>query len=355
MKVGEINLEQMLEFQPEQGKVMLGVERMLLFRQQAMGVLRRLMFEQLGTELARSLLSQFGYQCGQGDYEALSRMWQWETDMDALASGPVLHTWEGIVHAEPTHVDYDRERGRFDMAGEWTHSYEAEIHLEHLGRAEAPVCHSLTGYATGWASRFFGEPVICIETACVAKGDAKCRFELREADRWGPEADPWRRALSSTESSMVRTLEDQLRTIREQRRELEELNERQRLAIAELSTPIMEVWDEVLVLPIIGVVDSARSLTIMTRLLSAIAEGQARCVILDVTGVDVVDTQVSSSLVQVVRAAGLLGAHCVVTGINPSVAQSLVAIDAGLEDVVTLRDLKQGLRACLRFLAEESG
>lgn len=61
--------------------------------------------------------------------------YEWDTDMDKLSSGPVLHTWEGIVRAKPTHIDYDRDSGRFDV----------------------PVCHSLAGYASGWASAFFGK------------------------------------------------------------------------------------------------------------------------------------------------------------------------------------------------------
>lgn len=328
----------MLEFLPQHGKVMLGPDRMIIMRQQAMSVLRGLLYEQLGDSLARAVLSQFGHQCGTGDYETLLRTYEWEDDLDTLTSGPVLHGWEGIVHAVPAQIDVSRERGHFYMRGEWHNSYEAEIHLARFGPSTESVCHSLTGYASGWSSAYFGKPCLCIEPTCVGKGDDVCRFEIRETIRWGAEAEPWKQALHSTGTSLVR--------------ELEELARRQRQAITELSTPIMEVWDDVLVVPIIGMVDTERSIDIMERVLASIAMQGARCLIIDITGVDTVDTRTADYLIKIVEAAKLLGAFCVVTGIGPGVAQTLVALGVDLSQVATLRNLKQGLRACLRHLAE---
>ncbi len=344
----------MLKFQPEHGTVMFGSDRMLIFRQAAMSTLRGLLYRQLGPELSRAILSQFGYQCGAGDFANLMQNYTWESDLDKLTSGPVLHTWEGIVHVTPTLIDYDRESGRFDFKGVWRNSYEAEIHLQQIGVSDTPVCHSLTGYASGYGTAFFGRPVLAVETACVAMGHDTCTFEMRDIDRWCPEANPWREALKSNELSLVRELETQLELIRAQQQELEDLTSRQRAAISQLSTPVMEVWKSVLVLPIIGIVDSARSQEITNTLLEAIARGQARCAIIDVTGVDVVDTGVANHLQQVVKAARLLGAYCVITGVSPGVAQTLVEIGADLSTVLTLRDLKQGLQACIRHLNGEA-
>ena len=354
MKTDDIDLSKLLEYRPLEGKVMLGAERMLIFRQQALSVLRGLMVRQLGDELSRALLSQFGYHCGRGDYQALMENFEWDTDMDTLASGPVLHTWEGIVHAAPDLIDYDRETGHFHMSGTWTNSYEAEIHLETLGPSETPVCHSLTGYASGWASAFFGAEVLCIEPMCVAKGDPHCRFELRNIDAWKGEGDWWREALQTTSKSLVRELESKLEIIGEQQRVLEDLNSRQQHAISELSTPILEIWDDILVLPIVGIVDSARSMEIMDKLLRAIANSQARAVILDITGVEALDDQTANELLRVVQAAGLLGAHCVVTGVSPAVARLMVQTGVDLSSVQTLKNLKQGLRACMRLLEGDS-
>jgi len=134
-------------------------------------------------------------------------------------------------------------------------------------------------------------------------------------------------------------LRDKLRTIEEQAR-----------AIRELSTPIMEIWTDILLLPIVGVVDTRRSMEIMNNLLEAIVASQSRCVIVDVTGVDVVDTKTADYLLKVVRAAGLLGTRCVLTGLSPAVAQTLVEIGADMTEVETLRSIKDGLKRCLKHL-----
>lgn len=121
-------------------------------------------------------------------------------------------------------------------------------------------------------------------------------------------------------------------------------------AIRELSTPVMEVWDDILVLPIVGTVDTRRSLDIMNALLEHLVAGHARCVIIDITGVEVVDTKTADYLLKVTRAARLLGTRCVLTGIRPAVAQTLVEIGADITEVATLRNLKEGLKDCLAFL-----
>jgi len=130
--------------------------------------------------------------------------------------------------------------------------------------------------------------------------------------------------------------------------------EQQQIAIRELSTPIMEVWDDVLVLPIVGVLDTKRSMDIMNSLLSAIVSMQAKCIILDITGVEIVDTKTADYLMKVAQAARLLGVHCVLTGINPAVAQTLVEIGADLSMVKTLRNLKAGLMECINTLRQNN-
>lgn len=137
-------------------------------------------------------------------------------------------------------------------------------------------------------------------------------------------------------------LEEKLRTI-----------EQQQLAIADLSTPIIEIWDDVLTLPIVGVVDSRRSIEMTERLLASIVAQRARCVIIDVTGVDIVDTMTADHFVRMIRSAELLGVHCVVCGISPHVAQTLTRIEVDLGGVETLRSLKDALTSCLRRMRDE--
>ncbi len=127
--------------------------------------------------------------------------------------------------------------------------------------------------------------------------------------------------------------------------------ERQRMAIADLSAPIMDVWDGVIALPVIGLVDTQRSVELTERLLERISTSNARSVIVDVTGVDVVDTATANHLLQMIRAASLLGAFCVVSGISPQVAQTLVQLDVDLTMIRTVRNLKEALKECLKHLA----
>ena len=126
--------------------------------------------------------------------------------------------------------------------------------------------------------------------------------------------------------------------------------ERQQMAIQDLSTPIIEIWDSILTLPVIGVVDSQRSMEMTERLLQQIVETRSRCVIIDITGVDVVDTMTADHFIKMMKAARLLGCYCVVTGVSPEIAQTLVRIGISLAGVKTLRSLKDGLKECFLFL-----
>ena len=134
-------------------------------------------------------------------------------------------------------------------------------------------------------------------------------------------------------------LEDKLGTI-----------ERQRLAIQDLSTPVIELWDDIVTLPVVGIVDTQRSVEMTEKLLRRIVESRARCVIIDITGVDVVDTMTANHFIKMVNSARLLGAYCVVTGISPNIAQTMTQIGVDLQSIPTLRSLKEGLKDCFEYL-----
>ena len=125
------------------------------------------------------------------------------------------------------------------------------------------------------------------------------------------------------------------------------------LTVQELSTPILELWDDVLALPVIGIVDSRRSADMMERLLEEITHKQCRFVIIDITGVEVVDSATADHFIKLVRAVELLGARCILTGARGAVAQTLVSLGLDLGPLVTLRNLKHGLMECLRRMAAE--
>jgi rsbT co-antagonist protein RsbR len=126
-----------------------------------------------------------------------------------------------------------------------------------------------------------------------------------------------------------------------------ELVRRQQEAIRQMSTPILRLWDQVLALPLIGVIDTRRSATLMDELLDAIAAGNVRFAILDVTGVEVLDTSIAAHLMKIIQSAQLLGAQCVLTGVQPNVAQTLVGIGVDFDALLIRRNLQEGLKACL--------
>lgn len=151
-------------------------------------------------------------------------------------------------------------------------------------------------------------------------------------------------------AAKIEQLEQQRQQIRLQEQELTikaQTIERQTAAILELSTPILEVWDDVLVLPIVGAIDTARSEAIMAGLLEQIRRAQTKWVILDVTGVEIVDTHTADHLIKVVRAASLLGCASLLCGVQPAVAQTLVSLGVELSELSTARTLKDALRHCL--------
>lgn len=326
MKVSAIDLRKMLDYRPSEGKILLGTDRMVVFRQAAFGVLRSLLFERLGVELTHSVLAQFGYRCGHDDYRALMQMFDWETEDDRIASGPVLHSWEGVVLAKPNALSYDRGEGTFHMTGTWESSYEAEIHQNHIGRSETPICFTLTGYASGYASAFMERPMLCVELECVAAGAPICRWEIRPTSEWDERGDVYRSALESTAASIHRDLERSL---------------------ARLSTPILRIWDGVLAMPLIGMLDAQRTASITTVLLEEVSRSSVRFVILDVTGVESVDEATAAGLLRIVSAVRLLGARCHLSGMRGEVARTLSSLAIDLGDLQTFATLRQALRHCV--------
>ncbi len=123
----------------------------------------------------------------------------------------------------------------------------------------------------------------------------------------------------------------------------EETIRAQQAALAELSTPLIPLSTQVLVMPLIGSVDSRRAQQVIETLLEGISTSGARVAILDITGVPVVDTQVANALIRAAQAVKLLGAQVVLTGIRPEVAQTLVGLGADLGQVVTRSSLQSGI------------
>lgn len=187
--------------------------------------------------------------------------------------------------------------------------------------------------------------------AAIAGGEWEGEGELRRADgssvpvqlTIAPLYDDGKVAAAAL---VARDLSEGLRLEEElQRRFLQ-----QEALSAATSTPIIQVWDDIVTMPVVGLVDSVRAADMKNALLEAVSRTGARFAIVDLTGVDTVDTATADHLLRVMRAVRLLGARCVITGIQPAVAQIIVGLGLELQGVVTLRSLREGLRFCLRDL-----
>jgi rsbT co-antagonist protein RsbR len=127
----------------------------------------------------------------------------------------------------------------------------------------------------------------------------------------------------------------------------EQMISRQQEELLELSTPVVKLWDGILALPMIGTLDSARTQVVMESLLQAIVETNSKVAIIDITGVPTVDTLVAQHLIKTITAARLMGAECIISGIRPQIAQTIVHLGINLTDVITKAKLADAFALAL--------
>lgn len=128
----------------------------------------------------------------------------------------------------------------------------------------------------------------------------------------------------------------------------EELIRRQQDEMLELSTPVVKLWDKILALPLIGTLDSSRTQVVMESLLQEIVDTESSVAIIDITGVPTVDTLVAQHLIKTVSAARLMGAECIISGIRPQIAQSMVHLGVAFSDITTKATLADALKQALK-------
>ena len=182
--------------------------------------------------------------------------------------------------------------------------------------------------------------------ASVAAGDLDARINSQiEDDFSGVEAaidlliDDLTDELTKREEAQ-KSLEDKLQTIKKQNATIAQQQE----DLLELSSPVTKVWDNVLILPVIGTLDSRRTQIMMENLLQKIVETGCTTAILDITGVPTVDTQIANHLLKTVSAARLLGAECIISGISPNIAQTIVHLGIDLSAIRTKATLQEAMR-----------
>ena len=179
--------------------------------------------------------------------------------------------------------------------------------------------------------------------------EALGRFEALQEDDFGMLEEGMRVFVSELKSGHE-AREQATHALEMARAELEQkltLIEAQRQEIHALSTPILDVWDDVLAVPLVGVLDHGRALEITEKLLQRMVDTGTRWTLLDLTGVEQVDEATADHLVKLARAVKLVGGRCVVTGVSPATADAFVSLGQGLGDLRCLPTLRDGLRHCL--------
>ena len=182
-----LSLEEVLDFAPSEGVIRLHEQRVVILSAAAMGLLRKELIDTLGWETARRLMLRFGFADGYHDAISLRERSHWQSPLDGLHAGASLHRLEGIARVETTNVQSDDVTGRFESQVIWHNSYIAEQHVHHFGKVADPVCWSLAGYASGYASACFGREIYYRETACLGQGAPYCSVVARDAAAWGDE------------------------------------------------------------------------------------------------------------------------------------------------------------------------
>ena len=139
-----------------------------------------------------------------------------------------------------------------------------------------------------------------------------------------------------------------LHTVKAFQTSREEVINRQQTELLELSTPVVKLWDGILALPMIGTLDSARTQIVMESLLQKIVETESQIAIIDITGVPTVDTLVAQHLLKTVTALRLMGADCIISGVRPQIAQTIVHLGVDLQGVTTKANLADALALALK-------
>jgi rsbT co-antagonist protein RsbR len=290
-----------------------------------------------------------------------------------------LAEFTGQGRWEIVSIDREKKEARFRARNHWEAQYQ-----KALG-----VCWGssvLAGKLAGHCSKIFGTTCRAEQTAFVAKGDAYDEFFVRPSDEsieaefhsltsadTATKADltaaletlqkemTERKQAEATSAELASALENLRKEVQQRERVEQELRaklmiiRRQEEAIRAMSTPILQLWEGVLTMPVVGLMDSMRAAQMMETLLDAIAKTHVRVTILDLTGVDVIDTSAANHILRLVRGAGLMGTRCFISGISPGMANTIVGLGLDLSELLTFNTLEAALRFAIQEIEEGDG
>jgi rsbT co-antagonist protein RsbR len=211
-------------------------------------------------------------------------------------------------------------------------------------QAEAwnPVRETLRRLSSAWTQQGFTPTEVATFVLSLKQPLLERLRKERSADTAVLTAETW--AVSNALDQLA------LYTVEVYQKTREDVIARQQDEMLELSTPVVKLWDGILALPMIGTLDSSRTQVVMESLLDRIVETGAEIAILDITGVPTVDTLVAQHLIKTVTAARLMGADCIISGIRPQIAQTIVHLGVDLKDVITKASLADAFALALQRL-----
>jgi rsbT co-antagonist protein RsbR len=305
----------------------------------------------VGTERFNLCMQVGGLQSVDGDWSVISSRPNFEDGFALLADIAWPAGWGRWIIAS---LDRDKKEAVFRAVNSWEGIYQRAL----------DVCWGsgmIAGKFAGFISRLLGGNYWAEQTRFAARGDDCDEFIVRASElSLNDRLDQLLVQGKATSADLAVALEKLRREMEERERTSAELREkldviqRQEEALRDLAMPIVQVWDGVLMVPLMGALDGNRAEIMMGRLLQEVVSARARFAILDLTAVDTVDTNTADHLIRIVRAIELLGARAVITGIRAAVSQTMVSLGVDLSRMTTLRNLQEGLKACMRWIQEAS-
>lgn len=298
----------------------------------------------VGVERFNLCLQLGGQQSVDGDWNVIRSAPSFEEGLqrlEGIAWPAGWGRWELLA------LDRERKQARYRVTNGWEAIYQRALGVSWGSAMMAGKLGALTG-------RLFETECWAEQTSFAASGAAYDEFTVGPTDvtiearmQRLLEAGQATNADLAVALQRLKTEIDERARSELQLREKIEVIQQQERALRTLSAPILQVWSGVLAVPVMGGLNEHTAAALMERLLHAIQATPTQHVILDLTAVELVDTNTADHLLRIVRAVELLGARVVVTGIRPGVSQTLVSLGVDLGKITTLRDLQDGLRACL--------
>ncbi|KAB8143532.1 STAS domain-containing protein [Chloroflexia bacterium SDU3-3] len=301
---------------------------------------------EVGTPLFRLLIAERASRGTDSDYHAMVTTLGSTFEEGFLAWGRAVSA-AGWGAFELHHYDTQRREATVVVRNPW------ELQMQQ-GQAQQWGCPFLQGKLIGIFSHALGITCWADEEFIDVEGQPAVRFHLRASATTitGEMARLREQRIRHEQQHLAAEIQRVAQQLQEAQQEQVRIQEQalqtQAALIAELSTPLIPITDHVVMMPLIGHMDSQRAQRVIDTLLQGISQQQAAFAILDITGLPIVDTGVANILLQAAQAVQLLGTTMIITGIRPEVAQTLVGLGADLGKIITLSSLQSGIAYALR-------